>query len=170
MPIWKHLRAVLLLPATVTIVVPYLLSLIPREGWLGIDEPTIEVQLLSRLFGAIAIYFGVLLLVSTVWLFVRHGQGTLAPWDPTQKLVVRGIYQRVRNPMITGVCLLLVGETVFIGSFYVLAWTLVFITANAIYIPLSEEPGLEKRFGEDYQEYKRNVPRWIPRLRPWKPE
>ncbi len=47
------------------------------------------------------------------------------------------------------------------------AWLLVFVAANAIYIPLIEEPGLERRFGEDYRRYKANVPRWVPRLSPW---
>jgi protein-S-isoprenylcysteine O-methyltransferase Ste14 len=170
MPFWKHLRAILLLPVMVTIVIPYLLSLIPQTGEFGVEEPSIEMQLLTHFGGFVAVYLGGLLLLSTIWLFVRHGRGTLAPWDPTGKLVVRGIYKRVRNPMITGVALILVGETLFSGSFYHLAWTLLFVVANAIYIPLSEEPGLEKRFGEDYLEYKRNVPRWRPRLRPWEPE
>lgn len=166
MPFWKHLRAVLLLPVVATVVIPYLLSLIP------VDKPELSIVLLliSRLFGFIAIYLGSLLFAGTVWLFVRHGHGTLAPWDPTEKLVVRGIYRRVRNPMIAGVSLLLIGETLFTLSVYQLAWTLFFIVANAAYIPLSEEPGLEQRFGEDYLEYKRNVPRWWPLLRPWEPE
>ena len=169
MPFWKHLRAAFLLPVMVTVVIPYLLHLIPRTGEFGIEEPSVEMQLLTRFAGFVAFYLGGLLLFSTIWLFARYGHGTLAPWDPTAELVVRGIYRRVRNPMITGVSLILVGETLFTGSFYQLAWTLFFIFANAAYIPLSEEPGLEKRFGERYLEYKQNVPRWLPRLRPWEP-
>lgn len=169
MPCWKHLRAVLLLPVVATLVIPYLLTLIPSRGLIGGQQLPIEQMLITRLSGFIVIYFGLLLFLSTVWLFIRHGQGTLAPWDPTAKLVVRGIYRRLRNPMILGVILLLIGETLFTRSFYHLAWTLFFIVANAIYIPLFEEPGLEKRFGEDYLEYKRNVPRWRPLLQPWEP-
>lgn len=170
MPFWKHLQAVLLLPVMATVVVPYLLSLIPHTGKFGVAEPSLEMRMLTNYGGFVAVYLGGLLFVGTIWLFVRYGRGTLAPWDPTEKLVVRGIYKRVRNPMITGVSLILVGETLFSGSFYHLAWTLLFIVANAVYIPRWEEPGLEKRFGEDYLEYKRNVPRWRPLLRPWEPE
>jgi protein-S-isoprenylcysteine O-methyltransferase Ste14 len=105
----------------------------------------------------------------TISLFATVGEGTLAPWDPTQKLVVRGIYRYVRNPMIIGVLSVLLGEAVFLGSLPVLVWFLIFFAVNATYIPLLEERGLAGRFGDDYLVYKRNVPRWIPRLTPWTP-
>lgn len=88
--------------------------------------------------------------------------------EPTQKLVVRGVYQHVRNPMITGVCCILLGEAIFFGSLWLLGWFGIVVAVNMIYIPLAEERGLAKRFGDDYLLYKRNVPRWIPRLTPWK--
>ena len=100
----------------------------------------------------------------------RHpalGEGTLAPWDETRRLVVRGVYRHVRNPMITGVLCLLLGEASLLGSLPLLGWFALFLLANALYIPLAEERGLERRFGEEYLLYKRNVPRWIPRVRPW---
>jgi protein-S-isoprenylcysteine O-methyltransferase Ste14 len=90
-----------------------------------------------------------------------------APWDPTQKLVVHGVYRHVRNPMITGVCSLLLGEAILFGSLPLLAWFLAVVVANLIYMPLFEEPGLDRRFGDDYRLYKHHVPRWIPRLTPW---
>ncbi|MEN6496322.1 MAG: hypothetical protein ABFD16_18720, partial [Thermoguttaceae bacterium] len=58
-------------------------------------------------------------------------------------------------------------EAIFFGSWWLAVWFAVFVVTNMIYIPLVEEPGLAKRFGEDYVEYKQNVPRWIPRLTPW---
>jgi len=106
-------------------------------------------------------------MIKTVKLFATVGEGTLAPWDPTQKLVVRGIYRYVRNPMITGVSCILLGEAVALGSVALLGWFMLFFVANVIYMPLVEETGLERRFGEDYLAYRQNVPRWIPRLRPW---
>jgi protein-S-isoprenylcysteine O-methyltransferase Ste14 len=107
------------------------------------------------------------LMVATIRLFVTVGKGTLAPWNPTQRLVVRGVYRHVRNPMIAGVFLVLLGEAVLAASLPLLGWFAAFVVVNVLYIPLAEEPGLAKRFSDEYQTYKRNVPRWIPRLRPW---
>jgi protein-S-isoprenylcysteine O-methyltransferase Ste14 len=101
---------------------------------------------------------------------VAVGEGTIAPWDPPQRLVVRGVYRHVRNPMITGLCLVLLGEALLAASLPLLGLFAFGVIINVIYIPLSEEPGLARRFGDDYLTYKRNVPRWIPRLKPWQPE
>ena len=69
--------------------------------------------------------------------------------------------------MISGVAAILLGEAALIGSPRLLAWFGFFLALNATYIPLVEEPGLVRRFGEDYLVYRRNVPRWLPRLTPW---
>ncbi len=110
---------------------------------------------------------GLSLMAATIRLFAQVGQGTLAPWEPPQRLVVRGVYRHVRNPMISGVLFVLLGESVLTASVPLLQWFLIFAVINAIYIPLLEEPMLVNRFGEDYLTYKRNVPRWIPRWKPW---
>jgi len=102
-----------------------------------------------------------------VRLFARVGRGTLAPWDPTRHLVVAGPYRYVRNAMISGVALMLLGEAAFWGSRAVGLWAACFLAINHLYFVLSEEPGLERRFGQQYRTYKAEVPRWIPRLRPW---
>jgi len=104
----------------------------------------------------------------TLGLFARVGQGTLAPWDPTRRLVAVGPYAHVRNPMIVGVMSLIAGEATLLDSTRIAAWAVAFFAINHVYFVLSEEPGLEKRFGADYLEYERNVPRWIPRRRPWR--
>lgn len=96
------------------------------------------------------------------------GRGTLAPWDPTNKLVVEGVYAYVRNPMISGVSFVVLGESVLLGSLWVFVWFVIVIIVNTIYFKLSEEPGLVKRFGKDYQEYRSNVPMWVPRLKAWR--
>jgi protein-S-isoprenylcysteine O-methyltransferase Ste14 len=74
----------------------------------------------------------------------------------------------VRNPMLTGVFCILLGEAVFFGSLPLLGWFATVVLVNVIYIPLVEEPGLAQRFGDDYLRYKDSVPRWIPRLKPWR--
>lgn len=78
-----------------------------------------------------------------------------------------GVYRYVRNPMITGVMLVLLAESLFFGSLALFAWFAFFTVGNLIYIPLSEEPGLLRRFGDDYERYQEHVPRWIPRRRAW---
>ena len=71
--------------------------------------------------------------------------------------------------MISGVMLALLAESLILRSGPVGLWLAVFAAANMIYLPLSEEPGLEKRFGDAYRAYKANVPRWFPRMRAWRP-
>ena len=117
--------------------------------------------------GIICVGVGLLLMVATIRLFVTVGKGTLAPWEPPQRLVVRGVYRHVRNPMISGVLFVLLGESVLTASLPLFYWFVVAGAINAVYIPLLEEPGLVNRFGGEYRTYKRNVPRWIPRPTPW---
>ena len=112
---------------------------------------------------------GALLAIGSATLFFRFGNGTGAPWDPPRKLVVRGPYRYVRNPMISGVILILITESLFFQSWILAAWTALFFLANSLYFPLVEELGLVSRFGRDYETYCRHVPRWIPRLTPWNP-
>ena len=70
--------------------------------------------------------------------------------------------------MLIGVNLFLTAEALLLGSWPIFAWMVVFVIVNTIYFVLSEEPHLEKRFGQPYADYKRNVPRWLPRPRPWR--
>ncbi|GDY30584.1 methyltransferase family protein [Gandjariella thermophila] len=120
--------------------------------------------------GGLAALAGLALVVRTVRLFATEGSGTLAPWDPPRRMVVRGPYRYVRNPMISGVMAILLGETLALGSPALAVWFAAFVAVNAAYIPLMEEPGLTRRFGADYVAYRRAVPRWLPRLHPWQPE
>jgi protein-S-isoprenylcysteine O-methyltransferase Ste14 len=78
--------------------------------------------------------------------------------------VIRGPYRFVRNPMIGGVLLVLLGEAALFGSPAILIWLAAVIAVNTVYIPLVEEPGLRRRFGEEYDSYCRAVPRWLPRV------
>jgi protein-S-isoprenylcysteine O-methyltransferase Ste14 len=164
---WRQARAIALLPGMVTLPVPAAILAVGGVdvGW-GLDRPWGVVPVLA---GVALIGLGLALWYRTVRLFARAGEGTLAPWDPTRRLVVLGPYRHVRNPMITGVLLVLGGEAGLFGSLGVLAWAGAFLLVNAVWFPLVEEPGLVRRFGEDYEAYRGNVPRWIPRVRPWSP-
>jgi protein-S-isoprenylcysteine O-methyltransferase Ste14 len=157
----RHLLSVLLLPCVATILVPVLLAGSFAESdtrWNA--EP-------GRTFGMLAGgLFGAIGMVGFTWcltLFARVGRGTLAPWDPTRSLVAQGPYRYVRNPMITSVALVLLGEAVYLGSRVIASWLIAFVVINHVYFVLSEEPGLERRFGSDYRAYRNRVPRWLPR-------
>jgi protein-S-isoprenylcysteine O-methyltransferase Ste14 len=164
----RHVRAIALLPFMAAVVVPGLL-LSFTETHIGWELPA-ALWALPLLIAALLIAGGLALFGWTVRLFASVGQGTLAPWDPTQRLVVAGPYRHVRNPMISGVLSILLGEAALFGSWPVAVWCGVFLALNQVYIPLSEERGLERRFGEAYRRYARNVPRWLPRLRAWEEE
>ena len=83
--------------------------------------------------------------------------------------MVEGVYRHVPNPMNSGVVLILLGESLVFLPLGCWSWALGFKSLNAIYIPLLEEPMLEGRFGDDYRQYKRYVPRWVPRRTAWTP-
>ena len=165
MSMLRQLRAIALLPFMVTAVVPGLLVYFTGSH-LGWELPR-ALWFVSFLIAALLIALGVVLFVWTVTLFARSGRGTLAPWDPTERLVVLGPYRYVRNPMISGVLAVLLGEAALLGSLPVLGWAIVFLLLNQLYIPRFEEPGMEHRFGDEYRRYRQHVPRWLPRLRPW---
>jgi protein-S-isoprenylcysteine O-methyltransferase Ste14 len=159
----RQLRS-LILPITVAVIIPMLL--VGRFRPFGL-RLYFFAPLLQILMGAFFFCGGLLLLVITIRLFATKGKGTLAPWDPPQKLITENVYRYVRNPMISGVLWMLVGETVFSGSWLLLIWALIFGGVNTLYFRLLEEPQLARRFGEDYLEYRSNVPMWVPRLNPW---
>jgi protein-S-isoprenylcysteine O-methyltransferase Ste14 len=167
METWKHFRAILLLPFMVTVVMPVFVLWLMGPDSFGLWQSVPASRVVLLVLGGALICLGLVLMVATIRLFVTVGKGTLAPWNPTQRLVVQGIYRHVRNPMISGVFFVLLGEAVLAASLPLLGWFIIFVISNGAYIPLVEEPGLEMRFGTDYLTYKQNVPRWIPRLRPW---
>lgn len=157
----------LMLPFGVAIVLPsFLLFIYPVPS--AFLEPVL-VNLLRMIVGAVVIAVGVFLLAKCIHLFSEIGNGTLAPWNPTKHMVIVGPYRYMRNPMILGVLLILLGESVCLYSLSILIWFAVCFLINHIYFIKSEEPGLVKRFGNEFERYKENVPRWIPRRRPWIP-
>ena len=128
-----------------------------------------DFELWRALLGAPFVAGGFAMWLWTVRLFARIGRGTLAPWDPTERLVVEGPYAHVRNPMITGVLAVLVGEALVFGSTPIAIWAAVFAVINHVFFLAYEEPSVERRFGDEYRRYKQNVPRWVPRRTGWRP-
>lgn len=151
----KHLFS-LILPVTVLILVP-----------LWIEDDFSINNIYALIGGSILILAGLLVIALTISAFIRIGKGTLAPWSPTKKLVVTGIYAHVRNPMISGVLTVLLGESLAILSLSIFIWAIAFFIINNIYFLMYEEPNLGERFGEDYRQYKSKVPRWIPAMKPY---
>ena len=155
-------KAILILPVNALGTIPALLL------WAAGEWPDSWAFLAGwRLWAALPLIAGGLgLMARTIALFGRVGRGSLAPWSPTQKLVVEGPYRHVRNPMHLGVFTVLFGEALLFWSWALLAWAVFAVVVHMVYFPFSEEPGLERRFGDDYRRYKANVPRWLPRPRP----
>lgn len=149
----------------VTIVIPTCIVLATPDslGW----RLSAAIAWLPLTVGCALVGLGLVLMGRTIRLFAVVGKGTLAPWDPPRRFVVRGPYRHVRNPMISGVLFVVLGEAIALGSLPLVAWFVVFLAINATYIPLYEEPRLLRRFGDDYAEYRRHVRRWLPRVVAW---
>lgn len=159
------IKGIIILPGTAFVFIPALiLRLSTGSAW---DTMPANPTQARYWIGWLAVADGLALAVWSARLFVTRGEGTPAPWDPPRKLVVRGPYRYVRNPMLTGGLLILAGESLLYGSWPVAGWMLAFFLLYTTYLLRGEEPGLERRFGDDYRRYKANVPRWIPSLKPW---
>lgn len=162
----RHAAAVVILPLTVTVGIPWWIA---QVNGIAVSLPGTPGAWAVLVTGLPVLVGGLALFIACLLRFSREGHGTLAPWDAPRELVVGGPYAHVRNPMISGVLLVLLGEGLLLRSPPHLAWAATFFVISAVYIPLLEEPGLRRRFGEAYDEYRGAVPRLIPRLRPWRP-
>ena len=150
----------LLAPGVVAGLVPWLLT-----GWRSSNPATGVVVVGSAL---IALGTGVLL--HAFGRFVFEGRGTPAPTAPTQRLVVGGLYRHVRNPMYLAVGATIVGQALVLGRPLLLLYAAAFGLVVATFVWSYEEPTLSARYGEQYAAYRRAVPAWWPRLRPWTPK
>jgi protein-S-isoprenylcysteine O-methyltransferase Ste14 len=166
---WRHLISFLVFPVTMTLVIPAVIVI-----WADVRAPDFDSPLIAGLVtvGGVLIAGGVAMLIWTVVLFDREGKGTLGlgnvMGEPV-RLVVRGPYRHVRNPMISGVLAILLGEAAIAASGWLLLWFAIFLTFQLIAIRFWEEPHLTQRYGSDYLNYLQNVPRWIPRISAWAP-
>ena len=162
----RHLLSIAALPFVMAVVVPVWIA---RRNHSELGLATNALGLLAQAAGIALLGVGLSLFASSLRRFATDGKGTLAPWDPPRRLVVRGPYRYVRNPMISGVVFILLGEAGVLRSQPHLLWAVVFAGVNLVYIPLFEEPQLEQRFGRPYTVYRQHVPRLLPRVRPWQP-
>src|ERR1700719_4167024 len=153
-PILKTLIFTILVPGFVTLYVPYILlgrTHSPGHGplaWLGV---------LCSAVGT-GIYF------RCAWEFAVRGLGTPAPIAPTKFLVTTALHRYVRNPMYIGVAMAILGESAVFRSIHVAEYAGVMLLIAHTFVVLYEEPTLQRQFGKSYEEYKRTVPRWLPRL------
>lgn len=117
----------------------------------------------AQLAGAVVCALGAALALWCVAAFIRIGKGTPAPFDAPRRLVIRGPYRFVRNPMYEGAGLALAGAALFYRSAWLLAYAVAFLLAFHLFVVFYEEPTLGRRFGADYAEYRQRVHRWWPR-------
>ena len=146
-------------PGVVAGLVPWLLT-----GWDSSGPPLALV-----LAGGALIVAGTAVLLHSFARFVIEGSGTPAPVAPTDRLVVGGLYRYVRNPMYVAVGTTIAGQALLLGRPVLLAYAALFWLVVAAFVHGYEEPTLSARYGEQYAEYQRAVPAWLPRLRPWSP-
>ena len=153
----RTLIFVVLVGGTTMVLIPvYLLSSFS-------SQTNVEIGFL-RYFGFLPFLLGIIIISWCVRDFIYKGKGTPAPYDPPKQLVVNGLFRFMRNPIITGGIMILVGESILMESAAIACWALIFFIGNHIYFIFWEEPGLIKRVGEDYEIYMKNVPRWFPRF------
>src|SRR5712692_1024057 len=151
----KTLLFTILVPGTVTVLVPYLLLTS------GFQLFPVEIGAL-RILGLPPILLGAVTYLWCAWDFTFVGRGTPAPIDPPKELVVRGLYRYLRNPMYVGILSILLGEALLFASWRLFEYTAVAFSFFFLLVVLYEEPMLRQKFGESYRKYCKRVPRWIP--------
>ena len=121
------------------------------------------------MFAGALVAVAVAVLIGAFARFVIEGRGTPAPVAPTAALVVGGLYRYVRNPMYVAVLTIIAGQAVMLWRPILLAYALVVALAVVSFVHWYEEPILSQRYGPQYDSYRRAVPGWWPRIRPWTP-
>ncbi len=148
----------IVVPGSVVVLMPYLLS-----GW-RINPPLLGSPIVP-IAGAALLLAALPFFIAFERRFVVEGHGTPAPIAPTERLVIGGSFQRVRNPGYISVVAMVLGQGLLFGSIAVLEYAIVLALGFHIFVLAYEEPTLRASFGADYETYCRQVPRWIPRLR-----
>ncbi|WP_190824115.1 methyltransferase family protein [Saccharopolyspora pogona] len=148
-------------PGTVAVLVPRLLT-----GWQWRQQP---YWLPVRVLGALLIIVDAIVLVHAFVRFVVEGSGTPVPAVALERLVIGGLYRYVRNPVYVALLTVIVGQALLLGRLGLLLYPAVIWLFAATFVRCREEPVLVRRFGAEYERYRRAVPAWVPRLRPWHP-
>lgn len=150
-----------LAPGVVAGLIPWWLT---RWEW----STPLPFWIVLRVFGTALIAGGVIALVHAFVAFVLEGGGTPAPVAPTRRLVVRGLYRYVRNPMYIAVVGIVVGQALLLGRLVLLLYAAPIAAAMGAFARGYEEPALQQQFGIEYAAYRRAVPAWRPRRTPWR--
>ena len=145
-------------PGTVAGLLPWWIT-----GWRMAGGP-----LVLKLAGGLLILAGLALLVDCFSRFVVQGHGTPAPVAPPENLVVAGPYRRVRNPMYVAIVAMILGQAALLGALRLLGYAALVWTGFHIFVVVYEEPTLRRHFPAGYAAFSAAVPRWIPRLSPWR--
>jgi protein-S-isoprenylcysteine O-methyltransferase Ste14 len=111
--------------------------------------------------GQFLVLAGIMIIADCSRLFTKIGRGTLAPSAMPEKLVTKGLYQFSRNPMYLGIFSVLLGEFLYLGSCLLFFYLILIVIIFHLDIVRREEPELKKRFGKEYLEYEKKVPRWL---------
>lgn len=148
----------LIAPGVVAVVVPWFLT-----GWEARD--VFPGRVVLQVVGALLIAAGAVVLLEAFARFALQGLGTPAPVAPTEHLVVSGLYRHVRNPMYLAVAATIVGQALLLGRPVLLAYAALFLAVVWAFVHWYEEPTLRRQFGSEYDDYRRSVPGWWPRLR-----
>ena len=151
------------------VIAPVLISgLVPwwMSGW-RMQEPFFALAPL-RALGALLVAIGIPVVLEAFGRFVLEGHGTPAPVLPTRHLVVRGTYRHVRNPIYLAVVSIILGQGLILGNAALLVYGAVLWLGFHVFVRAYEEPTLRMTFAAEYATYCANVPRWVPRLAPWK--
>ena len=143
-----------------TLFIGFLLVFIPGRllEWSGVSRPTSIGP--AQIVGAVMTALGGAWALWCILTFALVGRGTPAPFDPPRRLVVRGPYRFIRNPMYGGAALAMAGAALFYRSLPLLTYALVFLLVTHLFVILYEEPTLRRTFGAEYDEYCRRVRRW----------
>jgi protein-S-isoprenylcysteine O-methyltransferase Ste14 len=129
-----------------------------------------DIELSNGVFQYVGFVFIALGVVAYIWCsgsFVFYAKGTPIPFTPTKELVVTGLYKFVRNPLYIAGTLVLAGETLLFQSIGIFIYTLIMFGVFNVHV-LIEETHLENTFGKKYEQYRRSVPRWIPRFKSYR--
>jgi protein-S-isoprenylcysteine O-methyltransferase Ste14 len=132
-------------------------------AWSGIVAPTTTGA--PQVAGMIMVTIGTAIALWCVFTFVFIGKGTPAPFDPPRKLVIRGPYRFVRNPMYIGAGMTLAGAALFYESVSLLIYAAIFLAVAHLFVIAYEERVLRRSFGSEYEAYCRRVRRWLPKRR-----
>lgn len=151
----RNLVFTILQPGVVAALIPYLI--VKRSG----GHPGLKFETPVQYVGAFIFVIGATIMIACIARFAVDGRGTLSPADPTRHLVTSGLYRFSRNPMYVGVLLILIGEAIFFKSEWLTVYCCLIFLLFHTFIVFFEERRLKKDFGQDYDEYRQKVRRWI---------